>query len=283
MMRAPASVTAGAGAKGHGASMPKEKMPPGPAKGKPDEPPVSGKRRAERFATWDELGAAVLAQCRSELAQLNPTLDIADFERQGAVWIRRDDEALRVWRSVRDACVAASDYLDQHPGPHVNIYAALLEAFLSSRCEGHPGDPSFTVRERLSTWRWPPTGASSRRRSFRTDLVSMLVGTSVFLSPMATSEVKERSELFARKLAPPQLSERVVRELALLSLLAGCEPASATARQKRRNGGDRPTVSDVLRAEANAVRLALASLERPDSRGGAAAPEGLVNPPRQGG
>jgi hypothetical protein len=264
--------------------MPKKEMPPAPAKGKQDEPRTSGKLRAERYGTWEELHAAVLGQCRAELASLNPILDIADFERQAAQWRRPDERPLRAWRAVRDAYLEASALLEEQPAPYANIYTAQLEGYLSALCQGAMGDFSLSIGERLSTWVWPPIGASSRPPSFRTCLVSMLVrARSVFLSSAAALELQERSERVVRRLALPKRSERLVRELALLTLLADCASGSARSRQSRPDDADRPTVSDVVRAEANAVRLILNALEEPASERGAATPELRLDPPRQGG
>jgi hypothetical protein len=153
--------------------------------------------------------------------------------------------------------------LDEQPGPYGNIYTAQLEGYLTARCQGAMGDFTHTIGERLSTWVWPPSGATSRPPSFRTGLVSMLVkARSIFLSSIAACELQDRSERLVCKLAVAKRSERLVREVALLTLLAGCVSDSAKSRQRRPHVAERPTVSDVLRAETNAVRLILNDLER---------------------
>lgn len=253
-------------------------------KSKSSKPTKSARLLAKRYATWEELHAAVLTQCRAELAALNSALDIADFERQAAGWRRPDDRPLRAWRAVRDAYLKAKALLDEQPGPYANVYTAQLEGYLSARCQGPRGDFSHTIGERLSSWVWPPSGANSRPLSFRTGLVLMLVkARCVFLSSVAACELQDRSERSLRKHALMKRSERLVRELALLTLLAGCAPESVKTRQSRSGEAGRPTVSDVVRAEANAVRLILNDLEEPAAEHRAASLELRSGPPRQGG
>ena len=209
----------------------KEKQHP-----KRGEPRARAKLRAKRYATWRELHAAVIDWCRAEAPRLNPKFDVADFERQARRWARADDEPRRLWEALVAALERADAFLAANPeATSQSIPAAMLEGFLSSLIEGNDGMLNRSVRERLkllqNRHRVPP------RNSLRGKLVALFA-----LGP---------NPIWPDK-APG------VREIAVLSLLAGCIPEGAKQRQEGAGGvADRLTIRDVLQAEQSAVRATL--------------------------
>lgn len=205
------------------------------------EPRARARLRAKRYPTWKELHAAVIAWCRSEALRLNPKFDVADFERQARQWARIDDEPVRIWKALQTALEQAEAFLVANPdSPSRSAHAAMLDGFLSSKIEGNDGNFTKSVGERIEYWR------NGHR------------------APPLTSLRARLALLFDAGPNPIWPDKKPgVREIAVLSLLAGCIPEGEKRRQEQAVGeADRPTIADVLDAEQTAVRTTLGRLQR---------------------
>ena len=200
------------------------------------EPRARAKLRAKRYGTWKELHAAVIEWCRSEAVRLNPKFDVADFERLASTVARFDDEARRLWEALESTLESVEAFLVANPdSPSESIYAGMLDRFLTSKIEGNDGKLTYSIRERLRNGRdrYRPTP----RTSLRVKVVSLF---SVGPNPIWPDK------------------KPAVREIAVLSLLAGCIPEGEKRRQERAVGdADRPTIAEVLEAEQTNIRAVL--------------------------
>jgi hypothetical protein len=208
--------------------------------------------RAKRYESAKELRNAVLEWCRTWIHEQNPALEVAQFEsdlaRQLANTMTVDAEAFEVWCGLLDALEKANKFLEAKPSaPEQSTYAALLEGFLDTVCEGADGNFDKSIRERVSHWRrtsekdrWP-LGSSPRARLVAS--FEHYPGRMLWWGDRPAS----------------------VRALAVISLLAGQWPDAARKRQAGGIGAERPTVMEVIRAEENAVRATLSAKRRRES------------------
>ncbi|HET9954947.1 MAG TPA: hypothetical protein VFQ61_10610 [Polyangiaceae bacterium] len=205
------------------------------------EPRARAKLRAKRYATWKELQAATIEWCRLEAPRLNPRFNVADFERQARKWARFDDEPRRLWEALEAILERIEAFLVANPdSPSESIYAGMLDRFMTSKIEGNDGKLTYSIRERLRHGRDRYRGTP--RTSLRVKIVSLF---SVGPNPIW-----------------PDKKPRV-RELAVLSLLAGCIPEGEKRRQEGAVGdADRPTIAEVLEAEQTNIRAVLKKLRK---------------------
>jgi hypothetical protein len=156
-----------------------------------------------------------------------------------------DDKAFEQWCAMRSGLDQARAYLRANPeAPRENLYAAHIEGFFDTVCQGNDGKFDQSIGARLRTWS-PfsskdrlPYGASPRAR---------LVGMFVNLSGQVVWWGDR----------PPK-----VRDLAVINLLAGLWPGAVRQAQTGGVGASKPTVVSVVRAEENAVRATLATKRR---------------------
>jgi hypothetical protein len=216
--------------------VPREKVPSSRAVSNGNEPRARAKLRAERFATWTDLYAAVMTFCREEIKGQAPSLDVTRLERTAQRLAPTEEEdafwgANRACRKVIAALLEALDYLEAHPDKMtVAFYAAMLAGV-------PPLSPPIKGRDR------PNVGAVRNAKRPHTQSLRTRLVTAFGRTPDA---------FWWRGRSPS------VRDLAILSLLAGCIPESAKKRQHGAAGqADRPTMIDVVLAEENAIRAAM--------------------------
>lgn len=149
------------------------------------------------------------------------------------------DAAYEHYCRVQSALAAADEFLKAHPlVAERSLFAALLEGFFSARVEGNDGRFGLSVRERLAYWPSTTKGARRLGSSPRARLVALFAN-----APTNVLWWKDRT---------PN-----VRDLAMISMLAGQWSEAARKAQREGHKATRPTVMDVVRAEERAVRVAL--------------------------
>jgi hypothetical protein len=112
----------------------------------------------------------------------------------------------------------------------------MLEGFFSARVEGHDGEFELSVRDRLQHW-----GPLTKTKSWP-------LGSSPRARLVALFEKAPQHVLWWKARTPK------VRDLAIISLLAGQRSDAIRKQQAAGRGATRPTVLAVVRAEENAVR-----------------------------
>jgi hypothetical protein len=230
--------------------------------------------RARRYKTWKQLHEKTLSLCRAEIRSQDPTFDVAAWEqeaRQRVRWLN-ENEPLRLWEALRDALVAADDYLRKSPsvGDDRNIYADRLDVVLSAPVAANnitmawpvnmePLDdlaammaaaaPHVALAPLRDCWvHWkephPKPGAKPQRDDPEVGLRTWFV-----------HRYRERSDELWWKGLPK------VRDLLRLTLLAGFIPRGVKERQdKAGSEADRPTPYDVIDAEERSIRAVLSRL-----------------------
>jgi hypothetical protein len=181
----------------------------------------------------------------------NPSFDLGKFEEQAHLW--SSARADRPWFALQEAVAGAIAYVDAHPA-EVNLpgYAAMLNGFLSTLCASADGR-LLPIRERLKAWGRPYS--SKEKHVIRG-------GTSFRAQLVKTFHLKRRACWWGER-GP------TVRDLAMLTLLAGCTPWGEE--MKGRRAVDRghvvdTTVRGVVQAEQAAIRVTLRRLSRGTSR-----------------
>jgi hypothetical protein len=190
--------------------------------------------RVQRHGTREELHAAVLTWCRAQILDENPTFDVAgleaDLRDRVALWAHDNDEGFQQWLALRDAMSNALKYLDGcSDGARQRLFAETVAAFFNTPCQGYN-----SIRDRVEVWLAAPNELWMHGDAPRARLIAQYAN------------------------APPNVLWWVdrkpkVRDLSIITLLAGVWPAAAKGPQ-REVGAARRTVLDVVGAADNAVR-----------------------------
>lgn len=215
--------------------------------------------RAARYTTWKALHAAVLGLC---WAHVEDALG-GRVDRVAAIDLIRDrfkdlnDDARRIEREVFDALAKAVEYLDANPQePTRNAHARTLKDLVSFRC--------------VHDVNAPVTGGDPKEENRSRGSIRGMIDCVRRLDAPGPEDWSRRTRIVVQTSALGGHAwwwrdrKPLLRDLAVLSLLAGNIPEGAKRRQDGAiRAADRPTVLDVVADEEKGLRTAMGRHRRP--------------------